>query len=359
MITFAIPRRTPEPVTDFLSAKSAELPFKARQEFYEDWHGRASFAPGTYILTGLEWADSEMRAWLSRVRRELSGRSDIRFLNDGRTLGRHDLLRVLEHTGQNAFRVRRLDADWSQLKFPVFVRSEADHNGPLSPLLHSPREVEHAIAYAMFGGYEVDDLLVVEFLDTSNETGQFVKYSAFFVGDRIIPRHMLTANAWMLKHESGEYHEESARVEREYLYQNPHRDEIAAICALAGAEFGRIDYTMVRGRINTWEINLNPTFGGTSPAKSEKQRINRARRADITKLFYERLIDAFNAMDLPSDGPAIPVSLAAPRMRTMPHVHARFRRVEKFTNRLAFAAPLLRLAGKAVVLAARAEARLG
>jgi len=49
--------------------------------------------------------------------------------------------------------------------------------------------------------------------------------------------------------------------ELEYVTTNPHQKQLSEIFELAQVEYGRIDYAMKDGRVQTWEINLNPTIG--------------------------------------------------------------------------------------------------
>ena len=77
------------------------------------------------------------------------------------------------------------------MRFPVFVRRASEHDGNVTGLLRDHRELDQAIVRALLAGIELEDVLIVEFCDTSHGSNRFRKYSAFRVGDRIIPRHLI------------------------------------------------------------------------------------------------------------------------------------------------------------------------
>jgi hypothetical protein len=52
---------------------------------------------------------------------------------------------------------------------------------------------------AGFGRLPAEDLLVVEFCDTSGPDGIYRKYSAFRVGSVILPRHLMFSRHWKIK----------------------------------------------------------------------------------------------------------------------------------------------------------------
>lgn len=194
-----------------------------------------------------------------------------------RTLRRYDLLRALHATGQNRFAARRAgEAPASAHRFPVFVRGEHDHDGSRTELLHTPDELDAALAALAAAGHR-DDNLVVEFLDTANRSRTYRKYGAFIVGDRVVARHLFLGDAWQLK---GPQRTDDAALEEEwtYLSANPHADEIRAIAAAAGIRYGRIDYALLDDTIQTWEFNTNPWIAGMlAPAPHRPWVVRRAR----------------------------------------------------------------------------------
>ena len=64
----------------------------------------------------------------------------------------------------------------------------------------------------------------------------------------------------MLKHSQTEFTPAMVHDELNYVTQNPHEEQLLKIFALAQVEYGRIDYSIKNGKVQTWEINLNPTI---------------------------------------------------------------------------------------------------
>ena len=99
--------------------------------------------------------------------------------------------------------------------------------------------------------------------------------------------------------------------ERAYLSQNPHRPQLERIFRSADIDYGRIDYSLLQGRIQVWEINLNPTV---LPAAGNA----RDARADVHARFGIELRAALMAVDdVPSGYPAEPIPMPE-RVRTHP-----------------------------------------
>jgi hypothetical protein len=68
--------------------------------------------------------------------------------------------------------------------------------------------------------------------------------------------HIIFETEWLAK--DGETPKEKRDEENKYISENPHADKILEIFDIAGIAFGRIDYGILNGTIQTWEINTNP-----------------------------------------------------------------------------------------------------
>jgi hypothetical protein len=79
------------------------------------------------------------------------------------------------------------------------------------------------------------------------------------------------------------------------MRDNPHKEKLLEIFRLAGIGFGRIDYGIKDGNIQTWEINTLPTFGRPPGTKQSKKR---KKRLWSKEFFYNSFSDAF--LNLPS-----------------------------------------------------------
>jgi hypothetical protein len=244
---------------------------------------------GTVIfadIDSLEGSELELAAGLYR---ELASERPPRMiLNEPkRTLTRFDLLEKLHHEGINSFAVRRLVAA-TETRFPAFLRSENGHRGTLTPRLRNEHELEVAIAHLK--RVRLENVLVVEFEDTSDDSGIFRKYSAIRIGQEIVPVHLVFSRYWMQKRPDLL---DPSKVEEEhrYLRDNPHRAQLLRLFQAAGAEYGRIDYGVGATGIQTWEIDTNPVIMLEPWQYSPGRRPNARRYAQALMRAFEEIDD--------------------------------------------------------------------
>jgi hypothetical protein len=186
--------------------------------------------------------------------------SPIRVLNNPReSLQRFDLLRSLHDSGINDFNVYRLDEDLDACRFPAFVRKERDHFHILTGLLENPAHLAAAIRH--FQGQDIDlsDLMLVEFLNAPGRDGRFRKYGVYRVGDELYAQHCFIRDEWLVKGVPVELNDADRQEHRAFIAANPHADQVMKIFEMARIDYGRIDYAVLDGRVQAFEINTNPT----------------------------------------------------------------------------------------------------
>jgi hypothetical protein len=218
--------------------------------------------PGTYIFADLERLTGGLRKSAETLQQRLDAmRPDqVKVLNDPRrALGQYELLERLRAEGINDFRAFRLSETRRPARFPVFFKVEGDHGGRGVNLMNTQTDFELGVTRRWMRGVPLSDLLVVEFCDTRMGRQSFRKYSAFVMGDQVIPRHMFTSDHWVVKHATlmgpGEIEEEL-----DYVATNPHREQILHVARLGGYGYGRIDYSLLDDRMQVWEFNTNPVI---------------------------------------------------------------------------------------------------
>lgn len=259
---------------------------------YESIRADESPPSGLYVFSDVELLSGEplarARALHARLRAEPE---KYRVWNDpGLSARRFDILDALAKSGDNDFRAFRADEPLPEdLRFPVFVREENEHTGALTPLLHSGGEIKAALAALT----DKRPLLVVEFLDYADADGVYAKYSAFRIGDMIVRKHMLFSSEWMLKQPmaDGKLQDMWLAKESGYLASSDGDDEIRALFERFGIDYGRIDYTLVDGRIQVFEINTNPV-----QLKPANLRPN-GRRLFTHRHYFEHSLGAWRAAD--------------------------------------------------------------
>jgi len=244
-----------------------------------------------YIFSDLDRLHVDVRADLGRLHEQLRERDpDTPLLNHPQhCLLRYDLLRSLHKRGINRFNAYRARSRETPRRYPVLLRRESGfQNAPLPLLADAPR-AQAQLRLMQDSGEELQDLIFVEYLDTADEAGIYRKYGAFVVGERIVPRHVFFSRSWMVKTADltnpGLIAEELA-----YLETNPHAAQLLQVCRHAGIAYGRIDYSLLDGRIQIWEINTNPMVI-TPPGPDIDPRMSVHRR------FTELLDIAFSGVD--------------------------------------------------------------
>lgn len=247
------------------SPRGSEMVDRIQLIYYQNLDKLEELHCGTYIFSDYERLTRAQDKLVLEVWEQLSrAGSDVRLLNNPtKVLRRYELLRKAHELGINDFRVFRATADLDGMRFPVFIREEKDHTGSLSKLLRNRADLDQALRELSYEGtpYPPSKLLIVEFWDTSEGTPFYKKYSAFKVGDAIVPRYLHTSRDWVVKNKNAVITEKTAEEELVYLTTNPHDQWIRKVFALAGIDYGRIDYGRKGDRLQVWEINTNPMMG--------------------------------------------------------------------------------------------------
>lgn len=256
----------------FLDSFAEGLAGRIQVESYDDVFQMRSLRAGTYIFSDLDRLspDETERAEFLWQTLSSAGRK-IRLLNRPiHSMHRYELLRELYERGINDFNVYRLTEARQPERFPVFVRGENDHHGPLMPLLHNQAQVDEAVEVLVSEGNCRENKIIVEFCDVADVKGLFHRFGAFIIGDEIVPRSALYSREWVVKGQSTEY------LDASYIDENPHESLLRPIFETAGIQYGRIDYAVVDGQIRVFEINMNPWLVSSNTKDPEIQRANEA-----------------------------------------------------------------------------------
>jgi hypothetical protein len=275
---------------------------------YEDMFTTLQIPPANLIFTDFDRL-SQYELEFAAAAAEQMRRTcpEARILNHpARFFQRHELLMHLWHAGMNQVRSARLELPLPDLAFPVFLRRESDAQGPETDLLQDRAALDLAVADLRARGVPLRGRLAVEFRNRPDADGLFRKYGAFRVGEQILPQHLQISENWVVKSNSNRLTKAHVAEELDYILTNPHSDAIRRIMDLAGADFGRIDYTVVDGQIVVFEINSNPTFPGIDKEDARQER---------RQIVRDRLLMAFTWLDTPIDA-GNPVRLSLPHPKS-------------------------------------------
>lgn len=292
-----------------------QLPRVQSLSYEELFHRRA--APiGHYIFTDIDRLthyEQEVAVAIAEALR--AARPEVRVLNDPRrVLERYPLLRRLEQEGLNTFAVTRIDDGSRPPRYPVFIRCEDDHRGPDTGLIYNDQEFDQALLELKARGRVLKRRIAVEYRAEKDREGMYRKYGCINIGGDLMPQHLFQSDGWMVKSASKHRTAEFAGEEMAFVRDNPHREHMARVFALAGIDFGRADYTVVNGRIEVYEINTNPNLPRLADRPGAESK------AERREFFRTWMNQAFAALDTPvQPGPRVPFSLPQPqfhRMRT-------------------------------------------
>lgn len=249
-----------------------------------------------YVFTDIDRLTGyEIDAAAEIVRGLLKADPSVKIANPPqRVLGRYALLRRLYEAGLNSFNVWRLDEERAPDAYPIFIRREQDALGPESALLHNEAEYRAAIAALQAAGKGLSGRMAVQYVPYADSQGIFRKYGAFHFRGRVVPQHLMAADSWIVKRGASEIEASRINEELDYVRENPHADHVRKVFQMAETDFGRIDYCVMNGRIETFEINTNPNF---PRARSEDDGRQTRREAVL-----DGVLQGFAELDPPHAG---------------------------------------------------------
>jgi hypothetical protein len=255
----------------------------------------------TYILCDIERLTAHERRVAGELRAALLT-AGLRCLNDPlRVPTRHGLLLRLHQAWINPFRAWRAEDRPQPDRFPVFLRSDAEHRQPIGDLIEDQAALDAAIEALPAQGFPPSGVLVVEFCGEPIAPGAWSRFGSFRIGDLISTDHCVIEDQWCVKYGTyGLGTEAMAEDEYRRVRDNVHAEALRPAFDLAGIEWGRADHATVGGREVIYEINTNPQVAELKP--------NRLKRRDETlHLSRARLIEGLVAIDTPEDAEPVPI----------------------------------------------------
>ncbi len=296
MIYFLCVRRNSDTIWHYLRAIWPH-PMGARIKplYYEDL---ADFKPGKglYIFTDIELIEAVERERAEALHTRLVANPDqFQVWNNPRLSARRlEILNCLSRDGTNQFRAWRENETWpADIRYPVFVRDENEHKGSLTELLSDESAVRAALTKLRAGERPTQPLLVVEYLNYADANGVFRKYAIFKLGERKIRKHLLISSDWVVKmpdkkrFSGKEWLDEEAR----FLNGEPGHEQVEAIFKRFQIDYGRIDYALVDGRVQVFEINTNPMILRSYQLAPTEPRLA------VHQVFFGQFVEALTPAD--------------------------------------------------------------
>ena len=247
----------------------------------------------TYIFTDRERMDLwELRVYGALFQHLQKAGVGYRAINDpARMLNRRSLLRALNTERINDFNAYSVTEKLKPTRFPVFLRREHDHGQPLTDLLYTEQELEQALANMRHNGEPDDGVLIIEYCAEPVTETLFRKLSAYQIGDQTLFYNCVHENNWLVK--SGTINSASETLyqeEQTMICNNAFADVISKAFGIANIDYGRVDFGLVNGKVQIYEINTNPS---TKPPGSHPNAI----REKNQFLGWEKYCNALSALD--------------------------------------------------------------
>ncbi|WP_460275514.1 hypothetical protein [Celeribacter sp. ULVN23_4] len=285
------------------------------------WHERWSYnhlfsarrlPRASYILTDFD----RLHPWQLEVAGRFYDRikdTGLTAINDPRRfVPRAALLKRLYREGINDFTCWVPAEGEMPDRFPVFLRTIAAHRGVESELLSSPEAAAAALELALRNGRVLSDLVFVEFCaEPVPESGAYRKHACQGIAGRMIRALTVSDSEWVAKHgQIGAASEKDYLADLEEHRVYPYEKIMRKVFDLAGLEFGRIDFSMVGGRPQIYEVNSNPTI---SWAKEHPSPL----RLEADAMVRNAIVDAFAELALSERGGWVDVADLLPREREL------------------------------------------
>lgn len=294
----------------FMAALGERPPVRIVPVTYGDLFKGMSVEPATVIFSDLERLGAEMQEAAATIWQKLR-RSGLPFRLVNHPTGamlRYELLRTLFEQGINDFNVYRLTEARRPQRYPVFLRSEDDHRGSETHLLRSAAKVDAVVGRMAAREMSRDTRMLVEYRAAPDRRGLFRVYTAQCIAGTVIPRSVAFSSHWVVKRSTVELDDELLAQEREYLATNPHAEFVRRVFRIARIGYGRMDYTVIDGRPQAYEINTNPQL------VYQTATVRQARHFPDLPSVTDRLAAALAALDgRPIATGGAPRSKIAPR----------------------------------------------
>ena len=235
----------------------------------------------------------ELRAFGALYRHLAEAGLGYRVINNpAQMLNRRALLRALYTEGINDFNAYALTEKRLPERYPVFLRREYDHNRPLSDLLRNESELQAALAELREQGEPEDGVLIVEYAAEPVEGNLFRKLSAYKVGDQVFFYNTVHEESWIVK--NGTLNSATNALYQEELDMITHNafaSEVLKAFNIAHIDYGRVDFGLVNGKVQIYEINTNPN------TKAPKKEHPNPYRTKSQQLAWEKYCAAINKLD--------------------------------------------------------------
>ena len=245
----------------------------------------------TYIFTDFDRLSSWQTELAAFAFRTLKAAGATVLNGPAQALMRLPLLKQLQGCGVNRFQVWDPAIDALPDRFPVFLRTRDAHRGVLTELLTTPTEAEDALKQAIEDGFGIQNLMFVEYCAEPILGGVFRKLAAFRIGGTIQMTLAVHERHWQAKYgEAGVASADLYQADYDSIDTNPYNDVLERAFDTANIDYGRVDFAIVDGAPQIYEINTNPHISLIYEHPFPK-------RLEAQDLFMKRFVEALDPID--------------------------------------------------------------
>jgi len=258
---------------------------------YDRLFRQRSLPAATYIFTDFDRLKPGGLKLAATIYNQIVAFGERALNNPARARQRYALLRRLHQAGINRFGVYRVETGEMPERYPVFLRDENGHSGPMTELIANRDKLLNAIETLIAAGEPERNLIIVEYAAEAIRPNLFRKYAAFRIADRLFPAICVHDSTWRAKRgQKGIAGQQLYEEENAILRKDPYSDTLRKVFELAEIEYGRADFGIVEGKPQIYEINTNPTI---SPGGSHPFSI----REDSLRLAWANYLDGLAVVD--------------------------------------------------------------
>ena len=153
----------------------------------------------TYIFTDFDRLNSRELQLAADIYNRIAAAGWQPLNNPARVRQRYALLRRLHQVGINQFGVYRVEAGEMPERYPVFLRNECEHDGPLTELIGDREKLRRAIDDLIAAGHPERHVLIIEYAAEPIRPNLYRKYAMFRIGDRVFPGICFHNETWKTK----------------------------------------------------------------------------------------------------------------------------------------------------------------
>ncbi len=272
----------------------------------------------TYLFWHVDRLDSAERRIAAKFYRHINGLgAGFRALNDpAKAKGRLGVLETLHRAGINHFAAYPVSDGVMPARYPVFLRRNTMSTTMLTGLIPDELQLRAEIDRLVGEGEPEDDLLIIEYAAEPMRDDVFRKMGVYRIGDAYIPYVNLYQRNWIV--DDGEplllTHEEHV-ADKALLANFPWLEMARRAYELCHIEYGRLDFGLVGGEPQVYEINFNPHLRRMITKKTDPNPVRRENMNTVDAM----KIAALHAIDSHGRGSAPTLNLnELLRFRLMP-----------------------------------------